>query len=461
MILLSIAQRLALMFALISLLTLGTIGVFLYSSLERELAWRDDQTLKGRLERMENLLVNAGTVSELRTQPQLYANMLGNTDNVLWVLNQKQEVLIEINPPALPMPSLASSGSIEFINGSTPVDYRLARYRADIDGQSLTLVAGKTLTERNRMLAGYRSTLWWALLLGALISGSVGWLVSRLALQPVRKLTKDVDRIRANNLDTRLQPLNQYPELSQLTHRLNEMIVRLEAGFTKLARFSEDLAHEMRTPLSNLMGQTQQCLSKAREPAEYEELLLSNLEEYERLSRMINSMLFLARAEQSSSEIQVETIEIHSLVERLLDYFSDIAEENRISLVNKTNGTLRASPDLLQRALANLIDNALTYTEEGGTIVVTTARREGDSHLTVFNSGKPIAEEHLERVFDRFYRCDPARQNASQTGGLGLAIVDSIVKGHGGHSEIRNVSGGVEARIVLPQDAVDPASKLL
>jgi two-component system heavy metal sensor histidine kinase CusS len=431
-------------------LTLGTIGVFLYASLERELAWRDDQTLEGRLERMENLLVNAGTVSELRTQPQLYANMLGNTDNVLWVLNENRDVLIEINPPNLPIPPVATGSSIEFTNGATPVDYRLAGYKADIGGQSLTLIAGKTLTERNGMLAGYRSTLWWALVVGAIISGSVGWLVSRWGLRPVRQLSKDVESIRTNNLDIRLQPLDQYPELSQLTHRLNEMIARLEAGFTKLARFSEDLAHEMRTPLNNLVGQTQQCLSRPRDSADYEALLLSNLEEYERLARMINSMLFLARAEKGDPEIELETVAVHALVKRLFDYFSDIAEEHRIALVNKTDGTLKASPDLLQRALANLIDNALNHTEEGGTIIVTSVHEEGTSHLSVFNSGKPIAEEHLDRVFDRFYRCDPARQNASQTGGLGLAIVDSIMKGHGGYAEVRNVSGGVEAIMAFP-----------
>jgi two-component system heavy metal sensor histidine kinase CusS len=451
MIRLSIAQRLALMFALISLLTLGTIGVLLYSSLERELAWRDDQTLEGRLERMENLLVNAGTVSELRTQPQLYANMLGNTDNVLWVLNENREVLIEINPPNLPIPPVATGSSIEFTNGATPVDYRLAGYRADIGGQSLTLIAGKTLTERNRMLAGYRSTLWWALIIGAVISGSVGWLVSRWGLGPVRQLSKNVESIRTNNLDTRLQPLDQYPELSQLTSRLNEMIARLEAGFTQLARFSEDLAHEMRTPLNNLLGQTQQCLSKPRESADYAALLLSNLEEYERLSRMINSMLFLARAEKNGTETGFETVSIHSLVERLFDYFSDIAEDNRISLINKTEGTLNASPDLLQRALANLVDNALNHTADNGTIIVSTHHDKGVSQITVFNSGEHISEKHLDRVFDRFYRCDPARQNASQTGGLGLAIVESIMKGHGGHSEIRNVPSGVEVTMTFPR----------
>ncbi|MBY6192340.1 heavy metal sensor histidine kinase [Marinobacter hydrocarbonoclasticus] len=451
----SISQRLALMFALVSLIILGGIGLFLYSSLERELVWRDDQTLKGRLERMESLLATAGTVSELQSQPQLYANMLGNTDNVLWVLNDEGEVLIEINPPGLPVPGKAQSSSVVFSSGETPVDYRLASYSTRIGDRPLTLVAGRTLTERNGMLAYYQATLGWALIIGALSSGLIGWHISQRGLRPVRELSDDVNRIRISNLDTRLRPRNRYPELSQLTGRLNEMIARLETGFTKLTQFSEDLAHEMRTPLNNLMGQTQHCLSKPRESTEYEELLLSNLEEYERLSRMINSLLFLARAEQTSEDIQREPVLVHSMVAQVFDYFSDLAEEKAVTLNNEANGQLHAAPDLVQRALVNLIDNALNHTRAHGSITVRTHHADTESVLTVFNTGEPIETHHLDRIFDRFYRCDPARQNASQTGGLGLSIVASIMKSHGGAAEIGNVSGGVEVRLVIPDVSPD------
>lgn len=224
------------------------------------------------------------------------------------------------------------------------------------------------------------------------IALAIGWQVIRRASGA---------GIRVTNLDTRLAQFDQYPELKQLTDRLNEMIARLEAGFTELSRFSEDLAHEMRTPLNTLIGQSQQCLSRPRNIEDYEALLLSNLEEHERLSRMINSMLFLARAEQAESGIKLEQVSIKPTVARLFDYFADIAEERGISLVNETNG-------------------------------------------------EHIETAHLPRLFDRFYRCDPARQDSHETGGLGLAIVASIMKCHGGRAEVSNLRDGVNVSLIFP-----------
>lgn len=409
---------------------------------------------------MESLLTNAGTVSKLQTMPQLYANMLGNTENVLWVLDKNAKVLIEINPPGLPVPPPADHESINFTTGQDEASYRLASYQANIGNQKLTLVAGKTLTERNHMLAGYRSTLWWALFLAAGTSASLGWLISRVGLRPVRRLSDNVARIRVSNLDKRLDQVNQYPELKQLTDRLNEMIARLEAGFTELSRFSEDLAHEMRTPLNTLIGQSQQCLCRPRTMEDYETLVLSNLEEHERLSRMINSMLFLARAEQAKTSIQLEQVSISSRVAGLFDYFADIAEERSISLKNDTTGVLYAAPDLLQRALANLLDNALRHTQEGGIIRISCHHDAGSVVLNIFNSGEHIEAAHIPRLFDRFYRCDPARHNSHETGGLGLAIVASIMKGHGGSAKVGNLQDGVNVSLTFPAQTEQAANLL-
>ncbi|MGC8120786.1 heavy metal sensor histidine kinase [Marinobacter sp. VGCF2001] len=356
---LSLSQRLALMFAAISLLTLGTIGFLLYGSLAKELAWRDDQTLLGRLERMEALLTNIPTIAELESQPQLYANMLGNTENVLWVMNADGEVLIEINPPNIPVPPPARNAGAEFFTHSDPVAFRAVRINTTIDGQSLTLIAGRTLAERNQMLAGYRATLWWVVTVGTLICALLGWLISQRALAPVRQISETLSQIRTNSLDVRLDVTDPAPEIRQLQNRLNGMIERLETGFEQLSRFSEDLAHEMRTPLHTLIGQTQQSLSQPRSKEEYEALLLSNLEEHERLSRVINSMLFLARTEHSEAPAAAQALDLPPLVDQLFDYFADIAADAQITLVNETSGQLMASRDMVQRALANLMDNAL------------------------------------------------------------------------------------------------------
>lgn len=453
---LSLSLRLALMFAVLSLVTASAIGFYLYHSLEKELTRRDDQTLSGRLDRMENLLDNASSIEVLRQQPQLYANMLGNTDNVLWVLDSGGEVLIEINPPGLPVPpaSIETGTGIAFSSGETDQPYRLASYLTRIHQQPLTLVAGKILTERNLTLSQYRAALWGALVMASLVAALLGWLIARAGLRPVRRLSENVASIDVRNLDTRLDTFEQYPELQQLTARLNQMMERLEQGFLQLSRFSEDLAHEMRTPLNNLIGQSQQCLSRARQTQDYEALLLSNLEEHERLSRMINSMLFLARAEHGAHPPVMEPVSVTTTIDKLIEYFSDMAEEQAVHLLNRAREhadlTLLAAPDLLQRALANLLDNALQHCHANGTIAVDASSNATSIRLSVTNSGDAITAEHLPRLFERFYRGDQARSQRSETGGLGLSIVQSIMALHGGRASAENIDNAVSFHLDFP-----------
>jgi two-component system heavy metal sensor histidine kinase CusS len=197
----------------------------------------------------------------------------------------------------------------------------------------------------------------------------------------------------------------------------------------------------------NLIGQSQRCLSRARKTEDYEALLLSNLEEHERLSRMINSMLFLARAEHGAHPPAMEPVSVTATIDKLLDYFSDMAKEQTVHLLNQTREnedlTLLAAPDLLQRALANLLDNALRHCPANGTIAVSASSSATSIRLSVTNSGDAIAAEHLPRLFERFYRGHQARSHSSETGGLGLAIVQSIMALHGGRASVENSAHGV------------------
>ncbi|QWV16771.1 heavy metal sensor histidine kinase [Stutzerimonas zhaodongensis] len=430
----SLSLRLALMFALVSTALLGAIGFYLYQSLEREIAWRDDQALLGRLERMAALLNDSDSIEVLRERPQLYANMLGNRDSLLWVLGESGAPLIEINPVQLAIPQLppADHPRLEDLGDQA----RLAWIQIERPRGGLTLIAGKLLGEREQMLAAYRLKLWLALATGALLAFLLGWLVSERGLRPVRQLTRRALAIDVQHLHLRIEDSAELSELRALSEALNQMLARLEAGFAQLSRFSEDLAHEMRTPLSNLMGQTQQTLRRVRSLEDYQSLLASNQEEYERLARMINNMLFLARTEQVDAAIHRQDIDLAETVEQLGDYFEGVAEEHQMRVVNEASGSLHADPDLLRRALANLIANALRYGATGTEVRVSCERTADSVVITVENSGEPIAEEHLPRLFDRFYRCDPSRAQPGDSGGLGLAIVRSIMQLHGGEVRV-------------------------
>ena len=438
------------MFALVSALLLGSIGFYLYQSLQREIAWRDDQALLGRLERMQALINDSVSVEQLRNRPKLYENMLGNRDNLLWILDDTGQVLIEINPVSMRLPTLPAAAQAQLGDGDSSVPVRLAWQHVMQGGRGLTLIAGKLLSEREQMLAAYRLKLWLALSVGALLAFVLGGWVSRRGLQPVRRLAQRAAAIDVQHLHLRLDEFNELSELQVLSHALNQMLARLEDGFAQLSRFSEDLAHEMRTPLSNLMGHTQQSLRHSRSIEDYQNLLVSNQEEYERLARMIDSMLFLARTEQPQASVQDELINLHELVEQLCEYFEGVAQERDVTLINQAHGELRADPALIRRALANLVANALRYGSPAAEVIIRSVVREAGVEVSVHNQGPPIAAEHLPRLFERFYRCDPSRNQPDDSGGLGLAIVHSIMHLHGGRVTVDSRSSGTSFRLEFP-----------
>ncbi|OCW25085.1 sensor histidine kinase [Pseudomonas aylmerensis] len=446
----TLSLRLAVMFALVSALLLGSIGFYLYQSLQREIAWRDDQALLGRLERMQALINDSVSVEQLRNRPKLYENMLGNRDNLLWIVDDTGQVLIEINPVSMRLPTLPAAAQAQLGDGDSSVPVRLAWQHVMQGGRGLTLIAGKLLSEREQMLAAYRLKLWLALSVGALLAFVLGGWVSRRGLQPVRRLAQRAAAIDVQHLHLRLDEFNELSELQVLSHALNQMLARLEGGFAQLSRFSEDLAHEMRTPLSNLMGHTQQSLRHSRSIEDYQNLLVSNQEEYERLARMIDSMLFLARTEQPQASVQDELINLHELVEQLCEYFEGVAQERDVTLINQAHGELRADPALIRRALANLVANALRYGSPAAEVIIRSVVREAGVEVSVHNQGPPIAAEHLPRLFERFYRCDPSRNQPDDSGGLGLAIVHSIMQLHGGRVTVDSRSSGTSFRLEFP-----------
>ena len=447
----ALSLRLALMFALASVLLLGALGLYLYQSLEREIAWRDDVSLIGRVERMRALIGDSDSIEALRRRPQLYANMLGNRDDLLWVLDGAGRPLIEINPAHLPVPALPPGPGVQLQDGAGAGEpSRLAWLQVRQDGRDLTLVAGKLLVERSQMLAAYRFKLWLALGAGALLAFLLGWAVSQRGLRPVRTLAARAAAIDVQHLHLRLDAAQQVSELRQLSDALNQMLARLEDGFGRLSRFSEDLAHEMRTPLNNLMGQTQLALQKPRSVEDYQALLASSQEEYERLARMIDNMLFLARAERPDAVLIREPIALHEAVAQLCDYFEGMAEERGIVLVNEADGALAADPQLLRRALANLLANALRYGSADSPVRIASQRQGSHVNISVTNQGEPMAPEHLPRLFDRFYRCDPSRAQPGDSGGLGLAIVRSIMQLHGGAVRVESSAAGTCFTLSFP-----------
>ncbi|RBC01771.1 HAMP domain-containing protein [Pseudomonas sp. MWU12-2115] len=449
----SIAWRLALAFAIVCALVLSVIGVFLYRSLASEIAYRDDLALLGRLEQVRALLADSDSLGALQARPRLYQNMLGNLDSLLLVRRADGSNVIAINPRQRDLPPLNAIAREQtpqrrdVLTWQAPDGAELALLSGDAqgpNGEPLTVIAGKVLTEREQMLASYRLRLYLAVGLGALLAFALGLVLLRRGLQPLRQLSAAVRGIDLRSLDQRLPASGTPAELLEPVQALNGMLARLDDSVQRLSQFSADLAHEIRTPLHTLLASNGQALNHPRSTAEYQELLASNMEEFERLKRMAENLMFLARAEQAERALDLQTLDLHSVGSELCDYFEALADDRQLHLENQLHGELLADQQLLQRALGNLLANAVRHADEGTLISLRRRDEPGVCWLQVHNHGPVIAPEHLGKLFDRFYRVDPSRTQPGDSGGLGLAIVQSIMQLHGGRVRVSSdVTGTV------------------
>lgn len=324
-----------------------------------------------------------------------------------------------------------------WVIGSTT--YRGVVTSAFIKGVRYQIISAIDLGFHDNFLEAFSKSLW-AILFGAgVITLFAAWVGVYQGLRPLRGVSQRVRTIQASKLDTRLDPGSVPVELKDLVLSFNQMIEQLEAGFKNLSHFSDDIAHELRTPLTNIITQTQVGLSKARSEADYREILYSVLEEQERLNKMVNDMLWLAKSEHGLLKISHTLVDLQNEFKALFEFFEAFAEERGVSLrINETPVLVRGDRDLLRRAFVNLLSNAIYHSSRGSAVAVNLQRKEGFSTISIENTGPAIEEKYLKRIFDRFYRIDPSRQRNRDGAGLGLAIVKSVVEAHGGKIQVQS-----------------------
>jgi two-component system heavy metal sensor histidine kinase CusS len=310
-------------------------------------------------------------------------------------------------------------------------------------------------TLEQEILAGYEERLWYALGAALVASAAAGYVIARRGLRPIHEISATAANIRSSNLGERITLTGLPAELHQFAGSFNAMLDRLEEAFERLSRFSADIAHELRTPLNNLRGELDVALQKRRSPEEYAEAIGSSLEECARLGRIIDSLLFLARAEDPQTQIDRETFDVGEELGNLREFFEPVAHESGVQIVSDVSApmTARLNRPLFQRAIGNLVSNALAHTPSGGAITLR-ARSEGANiSLEVLDTGHGIPADHLPHVFERFYRADRSRTPVKGGVGLGLAIVKSIAELHRGSVEIESeIDKGTRVRLLFPQN---------
>ena len=325
-------------------------------------------------------------------------------------------------------------------------------------GSTFTVQLALDVSRDDALLADYRRGLLIFLLLLLPVLVLAGRFVTKRGLRPLERITRAANVVTPANLADRI-PLDPPwpPELAKLVGVFNEMMERLDEGFTRLARFSADLAHELRNPLNNLMGELEVCLTRERSADEYRATMNSGLEECRRLATLIENLLFIARAENAEKSVSTERFDTREVCEQILTYHAASAAERGVRLVCQGDAWLNADPLLFRQALGNLLANAIRYSPRDGEVrVLVREFIAGGVEIEVRDEGEGIASEHLPYVFDRFYQADPARARRGQGTGLGLAIVRSIMELHNGEASLDSQPGeGSVARLRFPGRIAD------
>lgn len=446
----SLTMRLTVLFATASTAVLLLLGYLVSRSVEQHFEKQDMTALGGKLELVEHVLARARSPAELGLVPgQLADSLVGHHSLDILVMAPNGALLYSTKGAHFPKEVLSTasvkvSGGVVWRKSHDHLVRGIVKFAATgIAGASPATIAVATdISDHEHFMESFQRTLWSVAVLGAILTGLLGWGAARRGLAPLRTMGREVGAITARRLDSRLSADAVPAELGELADTLNGMLSRLENSFLRLSNFSSDLAHELRTPVSNLLTQTQVTLSKSRTVDEYGDILASNAEEFERLARIVSDMLFLAKSENDLVVPNREPVSLADEVRSVLEFYEALAEEKGIVVALMGEGFISGDRLMIRRAINNLVSNAVRHTSPGGTITVRILDHDRSGiELQVENAGEGIAAEHLPRLFDRFYRIDFARQRQSDGAGLGLAITRSIVRAHGGEASVYSENG--------------------
>lgn len=462
---LSLTARLAALFALLAASLLLVVGVVLGRAVEAHFDELDHHDLSAKLTMITNLVARTGSEAAFDALPQRLRDALSGHDNVAVLLRDAHgSVIFAERPQAFDAAHLAGA-PLAAAERTWTLDGRhyIGRERALLaplaEPQPLTALVALDITHHAHFLTTVRNRLWIGISLAATVAALLGWLAARQGLAPLARVTATARRLSAERLGERIAERDASAEVRELAEAFNGMLDRLEASFRRLSEFSADLAHELRTPISNLMTETQVALSRSRAPEAYREVLVSNLEEFDRLARMVGDMLFLAQADNGLLPRPAEAVELAEEAAALADFYEALAESRSVRIAVHGNACVRGDRLMLRRALSNLLSNALRHTPAGGTVGIDIHAADGEAVLSVRNPGTAIPADQLGRIFERFHRVDPARSRDGGEGtGLGLAIARSIVVAHGGRIEVRSAAGETTFTLHLPAYATRSAA---
>jgi two-component system heavy metal sensor histidine kinase CusS len=454
----SITARLVVMFALAALVTFSLIGAALYNVLERELIRHQDDELNTHLQNTRYSIERIGDPERwLRVQAKLDTLTPADQRVRFWVLGDDPRFQYGKGLDELERIDQSADGRGTISLPEHGRRYRTLAMRLEPLGErpAVRLIVGVDVAPFEQTLHAFLIALVLLSLSAVALVMLLGYWIARVGLRPLQQLSGEAQALRPNALSQRLQGMRLPVELSDLANAFNGALDRLEAAYQQLEAFNADVAHELRTPLANLIGGTQVALARPRGAAELRDALQSNLEEIERLRSIVNDMLFLARADQGEAAVGLDEVVVAQEVEKTIEFFEFVLDESGTTVGIEGEAQARATINvaLFRRALSNLLQNAIEHSVPGSRLAVGIARQADAVWISVSNPGATIAAAHLPRLFDRFYRVDASRHDdgTHRGHGLGLAIVKAVANMHGGAVSAISADGMTTVAFSVPR----------
>lgn len=430
----SISLRISLIFTFFTSFILLIMSIVIHQLVMHHFDEQDRALLEGKVALIENILQQIPKNQPLLIQ-QLNDALIGHHGLMVQIERPIGTPLLATIAASIPDQPTRYGKLLPLAEWQiNQKDYRgiVVKHSQTESSHSDRIVVGVETTDHSHFLDEFRQQL---LVIGGVATLSLmilGWFAALRGLRPAQSMAKVAEGISAQHLTGRLDANHAPTELKPLATAFNSMLDRLEDAVGRLSDFSSDLAHELRTPINTLMTQTQVCLSKSRDIPIYQDVLFSNLEEYERLARMIADMLFLAKADHGLSLPHLQKVDLRQEVIALFEFYDALAADKGIILNLSGSATMQGDQLMLRRAFSNLISNAIRHGKGNSQISIRLSQQAQSVVITVQNEAITISEEQLLRLFDRFYRTDQSRQRTDEGSGLGLAITKSIVQAHGG-----------------------------
>ena len=459
----SVRVRLTLWYVAVFGLLLVAFSAFVYGVLAKSLYARLDQSVTETADLVvgefkSEIEENGGDIAISASQALAELQI----HDVYLAIFDDQWNLLASNPdwnqlPAASQSSFQNGGTeprLLTVDGVDDAGVRFSILSASSGGRAYLIAAGESQLRVIDQLRSIRRTFYLGFPASLLIAAIGGFLLARKSLAPVVAMADQVDRISAHNLNERLTVGKQKDELQHLARVFNELLSRLDGSFEEMRGFVADASHELRTPLAIIRGEADVALSDDREAAEYRDALVIIQDEAKRVSRIVDDMMALARADAGQRQLRVEEFYLNDLIEECCKAATvlTVAKNVSLSAIPMPDISFRGDQDLLRRMLMNLLDNAIKYTPDGGSVSVAVECAQDMVRLRVTDTGIGIAAGHLERVFDRFYRVDKSRTRADGGTGLGLAIAKWVAEAHNGSIELSSQPGqGSTFTVLLPR----------